>query len=137
MKFTLKYTKDNMGQINLFAGSVNHDDFINAYKARFSDLEKFKNLRYIISDFTDVSDFDVSIDTVKILSSIANTNAKYNRNLYVAGVHPRDLIYGLGRMWQAYSDDDTTGWVTKSFRERHEAEKWLQSEIGDHLRFDD
>lgn len=131
MKLEQFYTNDGFGQINRISGSVTDSEFIAAYKARFSDLDKFKKLRYIVSDLSDVTHFDVSTETVINISDIANKYAAYNKKLFIAGIHKQNIVYGMGRMWQAYSDDDKTGWVTKSFRTRHDAIIWLKALLSD------
>lgn len=131
MKFEQTYTNDGLGQINILSGPVTDTEFLSAYEARFSDLDKFKNLKYIISDMSEVTSFELSNEAVKKASDIANKHAKYNNNLYVAGIHTKDIVYGLARVWRAYSDDDETGWITNSFRTRNDALLWLKSIFSD------
>lgn len=131
MKFEQIYTQDGRGQINILSGPVTDVEFIAAYEARFADLEKFKKLRFIISDMSNVTTFNLTKDTVKIVSDIAKSYAIHNKDLYIAGIHTKDLVFGLGKMWQAYSGNDITGWVTKSFRTKDEAYSWLQDKIPD------
>lgn len=45
----------------------------------------------------------------------------------LVAIVPADLEYGMGRMWQAYSDD--TNWKTYMARTKDEADEWLNNHL--------
>ena len=52
----------------------------------------------------------------------------------MAIVAPRDLEYGLSRMWQAFVEDN--GWETMVFRSREQAEEWVREKVSQNFSTD-
>ena len=135
MPYSIEYIEKEEGLIVFWEGLVRGEEIIRSYHERFSPLERFKKIRYIITDYSIVSDFNMTIDDVKMIAQISNQAAKENRNLYAVAVMPLDLAYGMARMWQAYANDDNTGWHTHVTRTRREAEEWLLFNLDMNLTF--
>lgn len=136
MAYTIKYNDQEKGMIILWAGEVNSTEVIQSYVDRFSDPDITKQLRYILTDHTQVTRLDMDSEDIRFICKIVVEVSKQNDNIYMAGVEPTDLLRGMARMWQAYADDIKTGWHTITVRQREEAETWLQENLGTTLNFD-
>ena len=135
MPYSIEYIAKEEGLIVFWEGLIRGEEIIRSYHDRFSPPERFTKIRYIITDYSIVSDFKMITDDVKMIAQIANQAAKNNRNLYAVAVMPLDLAYGMARMWQAYADDDNTGWHTNVTRTRREADEWLLFNLDMSLTF--
>ena len=124
MSNTIKYIASEDGMIQTFSEEVDGAELIQAYKDRFSNDNTLKKLRYIISDFTSVTNTNVTAEDIRSISRIANEASKTNNTLFLVGIQPTELMRGMARMWQAYSNDDETGWHTITLRSRKEGEEW-------------
>ncbi len=83
----------------------------------------FTSLRYQLCIFHTVKDFQLS--TAEMLSTAQRDiqAAKQNADVRVAIVTDSTLVYGLGRMYEAFSDESP--WETAIFWTIEEAREWL------------
>ncbi|MBU4317604.1 MAG: hypothetical protein KKF30_10045 [Proteobacteria bacterium] len=135
MPYQIEYIEPEGGLIVSWMGKINGDEVIQSYHERFSPLERLKKLRYIITDYTDMTDFELAPEDIKTIAGITNHAAQENRHVYAAAIMPTDISFGLARMFQFYADDDTTGWETLVTRTRKEAEDWLRENLRPDLTF--
>ena len=79
---------------------------------------------YALTDLSEVVNLRVSPEEIRRNAEVNIEISKYIRNAKVAIVAPRDHIYGIARMWQAYTEQ--TGWITQVFRSKDEAHEWIK-----------
>jgi len=135
MPYSIEYIEKDEGLIILWSGDTTSKELVQSYHDRYSPLERFKKLRYVIIDYCQVASFNITPGDIKIAADLSNDIAVHNRGLYAVAVMPTDLGFGMARMFQSYADDDKTGWHTRITRSREEACRWLRSELGEDLTF--
>jgi len=135
MPYKFDHVESEGGLIISWKDPVRGDEVIRSYEDRFAQPERLKRLRYIITDYTGVVDFTMTVMEVRRIARISNAAAPVNPHLYAVAVMPTSIAYGLARMFQAYADDDETGWHTHVTRSRPEAEDWLRANLDDGLSF--
>ncbi|HET6472896.1 MAG TPA: hypothetical protein VFG38_13705 [Pseudomonadales bacterium] len=104
------------------SGRVTGDDLV-AYYHRLRSHPDFRSDLSEIFDLTDVTEADVGADDVRRLSSVTEEFTRRGVTVKVAIVAPRDLEFGLSRMYemlQSQSKNDV-----RVFRDRAEAEAWI------------
>ncbi len=136
MPYTIEYIERDRGIIVYWTGVVTGPELIKSYRERFSDIERIKTLRYVITDNSQITDYNVSENDIFTICRITNDAAAgYNSNVYAAAIMPTDISYGMARMAEAYTNKDKTGWQTFVSRSREDVEKWLLSNLGNDLTF--
>jgi len=133
MPITNTNTDNGFGIITTLSGDISGEELVNAQKERYTSTKKLLLLKYILADFTNTKNLDISSNHILQCSDLSMSASKENPNIYIAAVMNSDLGYGLSRMWQAYTDD--IPWNAKVFRTRNEAEDWLRNEIDVDLTF--
>lgn len=136
MPYSIEYIETERGIIVYWEGVVTGADLIKSYKERFSDAERVKTLRYVITDNSKITDYNVSEYDIRTICDISNEAAsRYNRDIYAAAIMPTEVSYGMARMAQAYTNEDRTGWHTFVSRSRKDVEQWLLSNLDSSLVF--
>lgn len=135
MPYSIEFFEHEGGLAVLWIGDIKGEEVIRSYEERFSPPERLRNLRYIITDYSHALDFHMTPDQIRTIARIANTAAQTNRHLFGVAVMPSDIKFGMARMFQAYADDDTTGWRTFVTRSREEGEAWLREHLNHNLTF--
>ena len=92
-----------------------------------SDDPGFESLRYYISDGTGRTRSGVSGDQARLMAGISKIASKLNPNLLLAVVRPKDVHFGMSRMYQSLLGD--SGFRTAVFRTRSEADDWIASSL--------
>jgi len=64
---------------------------------------------------------------IRTISERDIRTSKINRQIITAVVAGEDVVFGLSRMWQAYSDNPSL--ITSVFRSMDEAEQWIKEQI--------
>lgn len=129
MPYTLEYRETDGGVITTYSGKVTEDEYRQCLKEKFllgeksMSHEKMGAPRYSISDFADVTAFDVSVEAVKYSANLSQTIMKTNETGLMAVVAPNDHEFGMGRLWQAYIGSQ--GERAKIFRSKEEASSWI------------
>jgi hypothetical protein len=135
MPYRMEYIENEGGLIVFWFGKIIADEVIQSYHERYAPLERLKKLDYIITDYTDMTDFELKPDDIKTIAGITNQASQKKKHLYAAAIMPTAIAFGLARMFQSYADDDTTGWHTLVTRSRKEAEDWLRGSLSPDLKF--
>lgn len=78
-------------------------------------------------DFTRISALNVSANEIKIIVEADKVAAMRIPKFALAVAAPRDVAYGLSRMYELYLN--TPGWSVAVFRTMDEAWAWLESEV--------
>jgi hypothetical protein len=90
---------------------------------------------FSIVDHTGAERVDYSTADLQKLARLDHALAPYTRDgIAVAIVAPRDLEFGLSRMWQAFVEDN--GWETMVFRSRKRAEAWIREKVSQNFSTD-
>lgn len=127
MPYEITYLETDGGVYTKYYGIVTDSDIIDSMKERFSSDDKVSSYRYVMSDFRDVENFEVSPEVMKKGAEVSKKVSMINKNLLVVGIMPTDLEFGMGRMWQAYSYE--TDWKIEIFRTKDEADIWLKEHL--------
>jgi len=127
--YTLKYKETDGGVITTYSGKVTDEEYQQCLKEKILLGEKImppenpETLRYSISDCADVTDFDVSVDTIKHAARLSKEVMEINEAVLMAVVAPNNHEFGMGRLWQAYVGSQ--GEKAKIFRTKEEANNWI------------
>lgn len=136
MPYSIEYIEKDRGIIVYWEGAVTGPELIRSYRERFSDIERVKTLRYVITDNTKITEYIVSENDIFTICKMTNdVAAGYNPNVYAAAIMPTDISYGMARMAEAYTNEDKTGWHTFVSRNREDVEKWLLTNLDNSLVF--
>lgn len=108
-------------------GDVGGTDFSDATREVLSwDDARLAKIVCAIIDQTQAVAFNVDSARVEIIVNLDMQLArKMRKGLLVAAAAPRDIQFGLSRMWQTLAE--ATGWEIQVFRTREEALAWLRT----------
>lgn len=116
------------GLILVYSGQISHKEMLDVRATLGNDLPKMEKCTFLMVDLTDAALAQISTDALKELAGVHSVLAKHTfTGMPVAVVAPRDLEYGLSRMWQVFVEEN--GWETMILRSRTEAERWLQQRL--------
>ena len=104
-------------------GAVTGTDFATADAALLDSPAALRVLRYALIDFGEATNFLATQEEIRRVAEVDHRIAELVPHLCLAIVAPRDLQFGISRMWQVFVEG--TGWETAVFRDRREAEAWL------------
>jgi len=125
MPIEIEGRHEGAGVIYLCHGVMTINDFIDAGNVFLATPQEIKQWRYCIIDLTDIvtMDFDVGqiLQVVEQNKRIADMAPP---GVLLAVASPKDLGFGLARVWEALVEQ--VGWETMTFRSRAEAEHWIQ-----------
>lgn len=85
--------------------------------------ESIRALRYQICDYTEVDDIRLSASEVREVARQDAEAARLHPQMPMAVVGNADLVFGLLRMWEAYSS--IHGLNSATFRSVAEAQVWI------------
>jgi len=91
------------------------------------DVENTRQLKYLLYDFTDVTEVRVGHEVVSQLVELNRKTASHSQGTFAAVVAPNPLLFGLARSWQTLVAD--FGWITQVFHQREEALDWLRKQL--------
>lgn len=127
MPVNVVFTKDETGVILYHEGTVTGEELINAVTRVFAD-ERFPQLKYWIGDRTNCSNFTPDSDCIKRIVELSKKESIRNPGMLLALVAPKDVEFGMSRMFQTYAEG--TLFHTEVFRDRAAADYWLQQSLG-------
>jgi hypothetical protein len=117
-----------IGNMVVARGRVTEQEYVDFYTRQLTqDEEEFGKYRYSLSDYTAVSDIEVSAGAVQEIMQLARASAAANPDAIFAIVVGQDVLYGLSRMSEILLDG--SGWETWVFRSRVEAEEWIRRRV--------
>ena len=122
MPYTIKYESDG-GVITTFSGLVSEEEWLTSGKERTTPIEKVDSYRYLLSDFTNVSKLDISIEGVRLVVQLTKKIIRRNPDIRMAIVVPTDFEFGIGRMWHTLTKRKEE--KAALFRTMEEAVDWL------------
>ncbi|MBT8352308.1 MAG: hypothetical protein KJO26_13885 [Deltaproteobacteria bacterium] len=126
MTINIEYLEDG-GIISRVEGSVTGTEIKEANDIIYGSSDKIKKIVYQIADLTNATDFNLSTSELMALSSQDENAAKINPNMFIAIVGKKDAIYGLARMWEAFSYKSP--FETMVFRKMEDAQQWIRGKL--------
>ena len=78
-------------------------------------------------DLTEVSEFQVSTEELRIITGIDKRHSGTIKGIAVAIVAPEDLMFGVSRMYEGMMP--TPGWSIGVFRTMNQAQVWLAAQL--------
>ena len=127
MPFNIKITDGGLGFIMEGKGIITGQELIDGVYERFSTEEKIKKYIYGMSDYTDITENQIKADAVKLVAEKDKQVSNLNPNLVIAITAPKDVMYGLSRMFAVHAEK--TGWNISVFRTLKEAKTWIKEQI--------
>ena len=124
MPFEITSSEDDSIVTTRYFGRLVGDDILDAYLSRYSDPARIKKYRFVIADYSDVTETLIDgVDVVR-LAWIVLDAARINPHVVLVSIMPEDLQFGLGRMWQGYTAKSP--WKISVVRTKAEAESWIE-----------
>jgi hypothetical protein len=127
MPMNIAYIGDG-GILTRGEGVVTGSEIKEVNEIIYESLEKIRKILYQICDLTNVSDTSVSNAEIEELAIQDKEASEINPNMFIAVVCEKDFIFGLARMWEAFTDGARI--ETMVFRKMEDAQQW----IGDKLQ---
>jgi hypothetical protein len=122
MPVELAFEKDGAGVVIRGSGVVNAKEILHGNEQVYAS-HRIDKLRYQLCDYRDVTEFDVSSDDLRAIARQDKLASVQNPDLAIAIIGDHDVIFGMGRMWEAFvSEAPIKG---KVFRTIEEARAWL------------
>ncbi|HSG98516.1 MAG TPA: STAS/SEC14 domain-containing protein [candidate division Zixibacteria bacterium] len=109
-----------------YSGCVTDQEAIQSNLDIYDD-ERFESIRYQLVDMLQVETFDVSGATIREISHMDREQRPRNPNIKVAFVTTKQVIYGMGRMYEMAGGMEA--WETKVFETLGEAREWLGAPV--------
>jgi len=126
MPIEIKYIENNSGVILDYSGYVSGDELVSVVNEIFNN-DNFTSLKYWIADRTNCTKYDVETHHAKAIAALTEMHYLKNPNMLLALVSPKNIEFGMSRMYQILSDDK--GFKTMVFHSRSEANEWISNEL--------
>lgn len=127
MPYTTEFWNLGTRVIHTGEGVVSGKDILDGVALGFEAAQSGMPIKEALIDLSGVSEFRVAASDVKEIVAMDNKFASLVPRAFVALVAPKDLLFGMARMWEMQVE--RPGWTTHAFRTRGEAEAWL-AEMG-------
>lgn len=124
MPIDIEGRQNGVGVIYNCSGTVTIDDFFQAGIGFLAFPEEIKKWRYCIIDLTSVVAMDIDYKDIRSVVEQNKRIAAIAPAALLAVASPKDLGYGLARVWEALVEQ--VGWETMTFRSRSAAEAWIK-----------
>jgi hypothetical protein len=126
MPIKVEYTKDGIGVVLYHEGVITGEELYESVAQVYKD-NRFPNLKYWIGDRTDCTEFMPDAECSKNIAYLNKKEASRNPGMLLALVSPKDLAFGMSRMFQVFSEGSL--YKTEVFRDRGSAEKWIKEKL--------
>ena len=127
MPYTSSYVDDGKGLHKKGSGIVTSSEMFAAALENRSDEARARKLRYGLTDFSEVTDMQVTPADIRQIVEINRKLAALTPGGIVAVVAPGELPYALSRLWHTLSDD--LGWTSNVFHTRADAIAWMRKQL--------
>ncbi|MCE2572907.1 hypothetical protein [Motilimonas eburnea] len=122
MPFSTKRNNDG-GLIAKATGIISYQDLAQFKASLYQTATDVKNIHYQILDYTPVTELDLSHEDIWQIALKDKAALQINPHMLIAIVSNKDVIYGLSRMWSAYTE--TSPLNTGVFRDFSAADEWI------------
>ena len=126
MSLSITYTEDG-GIIVRGEGIVTGSDIKEINDIIYESPENIEKIAYQLGDFRDVTDVFISNSEIEELAIQDKKASEINPNMFIALVGTKDLIFGLSRMWEAFTHDSP--FETMVFRKMEDAQQWIKEKL--------
>jgi hypothetical protein len=117
-----------IGNLIRAQGLLSSEEYLDCLKKHLSkDQAVMEKYLYSLSDYTAVTDINITTDDVILIAELCSRAGQFNRHAVVAVAAETDLGYGLSRMWESLCAD--TEWDIRVFRTLQEARQWIQQKV--------
>lgn len=123
MPYEIRLKNNGTTVATRYYGFLTTADIYEACEKRFTDIALVKKCRFLVSDYSDVTGTDLHDVDVRLLALFYKNASSHNADVVAITILPRDLLYGLGRMWEAHLDG--IAWTEKVVRTREEAQAFM------------
>lgn len=120
-KITKSYVSDTDLTIFYVEGELTFDEIWNQTHVFFTESPS----KYALWDFTSGTSAKISSHEIKLLAGKSSSIVAKIEGGRCAIVAPKDIDYGLSRVFQAFSEFKNFLLEVKIFRDRETAQKWL------------
>jgi len=135
MPLEIRDVADGVGVVITGKGMLAEKEWLDCFIEHLTqDRNKFRKYRYSLSDYTAVTETDISSDAILTIAEYCRRAAKINPKPIVATVANQDLTFGLSRMWEILVD--RVAWETMVFRNREDAEAWITEMVKEKFGMD-
>ena len=125
MGIEIKDVDNGLGNVILMKGVITESEFVGKMQRHLNqDPETYKRYRFSLTDISETTEINLSTDAIVEHSRACIRSAHINPDAVVAVVAPKDLGFGLSRMWEILCEE--IFWETNVFRTREEARKWIR-----------
>ena len=125
MPFKVTYNVETSGILIEAFGVVNDNEAISTLQ-EVLDHPAFPSIKYLISDRTNCTQYDLSSKTAEKASKLADRALSINKHFLWAIVSPKDLEFGISRMFQSYADENLRTFVVRT---RADADELIKKEL--------
>ena len=125
MSIEIKDVDNGLGNVILMKGVITESEFIGKMQRHLNqDPETYKRYRFSLTDLSEATEINLSTNAIVEHSRACIRSAQINPDAVVAVVAPKDLGFGLSRMWEILCEE--IFWETNVFRTPEEAKKWIR-----------
>jgi hypothetical protein len=115
---------EKRGVYRKYSGRVTGKEILRAVQAVEGDA-RFESVRYVINDFLDVTEQDISPEDIKIIAAIDNAAALTNPDIRVAVVATMEAIQKMAALYIELSIE--TPYLCEMFTSLSEGRGWATS----------
>jgi len=126
MPMSIDYIGDG-GIIIRVEGLISGNEIKEANDIIYESPDKIKKIKYQICDLTNASEVSASESDIRAISNQDKKASEINPNMLIAVVGEKDVIFGLARMWEAFSYDSP--FETMVFRTMEDAQQWIREKL--------
>jgi hypothetical protein len=124
----MRYLRDGTFIHSTAHGVVTDAELRDHVQEMYESDARTRRYRCALQDFSRVEEIKISSDAIREVAAMNLEAAKLvPPGAAVAIVASNPLMYGLGRMWEAWVAE--SGWRTRVFEDCGEAERWLEEQL--------
>jgi len=127
MPYTTEFIDDGRGIVHVGTGIVHGHEILASARTDRESPERMAKVTHGLVDLTRVTELKMSVDDLRRITMEHRMTAKAAPRAVIAVVAPRDHVFGMARMWEAFATE--IGWTIRVFRERGAAETWLRETL--------
>jgi hypothetical protein len=116
------------GVLRTGSGVVTGQEIIDEARAILSLVTDPARITHGLVDFTAIDGFEASADEMAQVAQVNRKNSQTVKNVLVAIAAPKDIAFGMSRMYGSLIEG--SGWEVQTFRTLEQAKAWLSSRLG-------
>lgn len=124
MKYEIRLSADLKCMTMIYNGELTQEDLLAAQKDRLRDPETFKNINFLIHDYTDADLTLLHRKKISTITEAAHEAVDLNPDLTLIAIISDELAFRLCRTAQAYAED--ISWTSHLVHSREECDKLIK-----------